>query len=305
MLVLAGSWSSVVNVVNSTLKDNTSTKGGVMVLMGSNATLVNCNCTNNTAHTAGGAVAAYDSLLAITNSTFEFNRARAWLAKGFVQSDPLPAELGFGGACLFIDSNVTIDACTFASNTALEGGAAWVGGSEHRGEAYNSVDRSFLTTILNTTLRNNSAAMGGALLAASPAEFEMEGVNFVENTAGMAALEGSDFLFRKLKLSKLYHGVGGAMFSDMATVRITGGKLDSNTAVFDGGEHSDNSQGLYALSCTGCAPQIRVDAASAELTGCTSLCLCFGLAVCRELRSSEFRMGFSVEPPVEMMKSTA
>jgi hypothetical protein len=235
--MLAGSWSSVVNITNSTLKGN---KGGAVHLLGSRATLTDCTFTSNIVATSGGAVVALDSHLEVRNSTFKYNQARAWLLQRFADK----RARGFGGAFFGMDSTVTMESCTFVENTALEGGAVWVGGRQPPEEfvcSHGCVGPIDTTTLhmYNTTLHNNSAANGGALRAAVPTEVIMEDVTFTENNAGVAALEGSNMLFQYLKkagLNQWYQGVGGAILSEMATMRISGSRLENNSAISDGGE---------------------------------------------------------------------
>jgi len=215
-----GSWFSQVNVINSIFDNNNASRGGAMALLGSTATIAGCKYTNNTAATSGGAISALHSHVTVTNSSFEYNRARAWLVPGFDQRAPL----GLGGACLFMDSTVIMGSCTLSNNTALEGGAVYVGASN-------------MTTahMYDTTLCENTAAMGGAMVAAYPADVGMDNVTFVRNKAGMAGLEGSNRLIELLEDSSLYHGVGGAIVSINASIRMGRSKLEYNTAVLDGG----------------------------------------------------------------------
>lgn len=224
----------MVQLVNTTMVANSGDSGAALALLGSTAVVVGCNFTQNNAAFSGGAVSAWESQLNITSSIFTSNYATAWRTPNFNQS----GQLGYGGACLFMGSNVNMRSCSFADNKALEGGAVWFG-RKRSGNSPSRGNPTMKTTLHmdNTTFTNNTAALGGAMFASYPAWVDMDGVTFTENNAGLAALDGSNRVFQRLKSSMLYHGVGGAIYNFKATIRMRRSRLESNTAVFDGGEH--------------------------------------------------------------------
>jgi hypothetical protein len=237
--MLAGSWSSEVKLVNTTMVANKGRTGAVLALLGSTAAITGCIFRQNSASSSGGAITAWKSRLTVTDSGFEQNQARAWMLPGFAHD----AMLGFGGACLFIDSNMTMDSCTLSSNTAMKGGAIYLFGSE--GDVVKGSDGNILTmTMHNTVLHNNTAAMGGAMVADNHAVVDMDNVTFTKNKAGLAVLEGANRLVEMLSQLSLYHGVGGAIYNAYATMHMRRSKLESNTAVLDGGE-----QALFGTVC--------------------------------------------------------
>jgi hypothetical protein len=256
MLVVAGSWSSVVKLVNTTMVFNKGRQGAALALLGSTATIDGCNFRGNSASASGGAVAAWESRLTVTGSIFEVNYATAWLG---MESDQGVRQLGYGGACVFLASNVTMHSCTFDGNKALEGGAVWVGRPrpDKRDIPRHGVTTAHDTLRMRSTIFvENAAAMGGAMVANYPAEVWMDNVTFSANNAGMAALEGSSVLFEVLKLSQLYHGVGGAISIYKAKVQVYGSRLESNSAVLDGGERSNDCCQTYKTWAHGAADSL-------------------------------------------------
>jgi len=251
MFMLAGSWSSVVNVINTSFAGNNASKGAAMLLVGSRGTIsARSHYVSNTATTSGAAVAAFSSQLAIANSTFEGNQAWAWQKPSFDLESSSPGE---GGACFFGDSNVTIRSCKFLRNTALQGGAVWAGSTKsldtnvmYKAFQGGAVWAGSMLYMYDTFFEKNAAAQGGALAAVNAA-VEMSRVTFTSNDANLAALKQADRVSSGLKNDEPSHGLGGGICYSFAKVKLTGSMFKSNTAVLDGGELISNSNQLGAL----------------------------------------------------------
>lgn len=226
-MLLAGSWSTVVSVVNTNFTaNNASTRGAAMVLLRSRGTINDSHFTDNMASRSGAAISAFFSCVNVTSSTFERNNALAWKKPSF---DAGFGSLGNGGACFLGESHATIHSCHFLNNTALQGGAVWVGSINRSSMGVNA------TNIYNTTFESNAAAQGGAL-ALVGALVEMHDVRFMDNDASLTALQQADRVYGMLKKDYVSLGLGGGIYHSSSNVTMRDSKFHNNTAALDGGE---------------------------------------------------------------------
>jgi len=159
-----------VNILNCTFTNNLANGGGAVALAQlDQATLTGCDFTGNTAATQGGALSNHNSSPFVEACDFTANIANRG---GAISST------GIGGAYVAFP---VFDTCTFANNTAIEGGGAYLAlGTIDNGEAIlsdciftgNSAQtaggglfNNAVTTLNNCSLSGNNAPVGDGIYA--------------------------------------------------------------------------------------------------------------------------------------------
>lgn len=184
---------------------------------GSNLTLINTKINENKALYGGAALMLQGSEVWIMGSEFKNNMAA-----------------NVGGAIWAHGAKLTITDSNFTHNSAFQGGALH---SE-------CLTRLPWTLILRgSKFYNNSAAMGGALLAIQQGAAFLDHVEFQGNTANIASVASlashrmfDDETRIAAPADSLYHGVGGAICFSGAWMGMADTLFKSNTASVDGGE---------------------------------------------------------------------
>ncbi len=220
--------------------------GGIAARGGADLTIEECDCVDN-ASAADGGVSVLDSTCAITNTSFEGNRAASWGGGAFgaehgdidvydCRFSGNVAEAGAGGAMRIGGATRGVVArCAFEGNVAPRGGGVSLGS----GADFALRDSSFLgnaaepqfgegggaallscsSTLSGCTFALNSAAGGAAIAVGNSMGAVIEHATITDNTAqaGGAALQLNGSLVR-LTSSIVWDNAGG----DVMLVRDRG-----------------------------------------------------------------------------------
>ncbi|MEZ4755016.1 MAG: choice-of-anchor Q domain-containing protein [Bdellovibrionota bacterium] len=228
---------------NFTLEDLTVTKGfasgdlgGGIYHLGGAATLEvsNCGFELNTAQSVGGAIAAIDAVLNVSDSLFERNSG--FSAAGAIYS---------GGT-----KKLTVTGSEFTKNTGVTAGAIFYGGSEEVSVTNSVFDDNtgisaagciYITTNKNINIstssfnkcKANSAA--GAIFANTSGSSSMtfDAVTVTDSIAGLA-------------------GTGGGIFAtnDTGPINVLNSTFENNSAMSGGGVQLNNNTGGISLKNT-------------------------------------------------------
>ena len=216
--------TSTVTINSTTFKNNTAEfgDGAIDAFLSSNITIDSSTFIHNSAY-ENGAVSVEDSVITIYSSTFINNTATA----------------DDGGAIGALRSTVSIDSSTFANNIAVSGGAV----------ASSQVSRP-ATMIRNCIFLNNTASNSGGAVSTDLYTI-IDNSTFIENTArlggavlaiGTIAISDSVFINNIVYRDDYYSGHGGALYIDLRNSTIVDNcTFINNIANSDGG----------AVSCTG------------------------------------------------------
>jgi len=209
-------------IINSSFTGNNVTGtasglGGAIDFEGANGTIIGSNFTNNHAYDGGaiyvGALTGYTN---ITGATFTNNGA-----------------VHYGGAINLIASSVTVNESNFYDNSAVQGGALYVGGDGHTNYIYSSLFKG------NKAISDKTAmdGLGGAInwVASSGYIIESEFIdNCADNGGGVyfggksheSRIESCNFTNNQAKYN------GGAIDCNASKMYLTNTLFDGNVAQF-------------------------------------------------------------------------
>ncbi|WP_458405217.1 Ig-like domain repeat protein, partial [Methanobrevibacter sp.] len=232
--IYVGEGSTYCQVLNSVFENNNVTDiehghGGAIEWYAEEGLISNSTFTKNNAYD-GGAVYVGTELgnVTITGSTFTANRAYL-----------------YGGAISLNSSSVTVNQSNFYDNTALEGGALYVGGESETNYIYTSVFEGNTATagnggaidwvaasgtIIDSNLTRNFAMYGGGIyFGGLSAESRIEGCIFTDNHAkyngGAIDCNASKMYLSDTKFDGNYAQFGAALCRE---VNAKGGSGSNN-----------------------------------------------------------------------------
>ena len=262
--------NSTTNITNSTFAYNVAnTDGGVLISWDSAVVISDCEFGHNTAHRSGGVLYLSDSVINLKSSIFTHNAV-------LIQDSGVPdtsASNQNGGVMNVIDTNVTVNHCTFVSNAAYgDGGVMETEGStinisnsvfsnntaSHVGGVFKSRssttvidsgvlqdDESSRLIIYNSSFDNNSANNQGGIIGSYHTHLSMVTCSVNSNMASQGAAihaEYSTVTVHNTTCSSNRAHIGGVMTLFKSTTTISGTNITNNTASNDAGAiHADNS----------------------------------------------------------------
>lgn len=172
-----------VNITNSTFRDNSASKGGAIFMDGGKLHVTDSLFINNNADKRGGAISCDATFAEIHNSKFENDSCSKeaggaiYLEDAFLIMNNIEINncyAPFGGAIAALDSELNLTGFKSRNNRAK-----FYGGSVY------SIYHTFI--IVNSTLINNTAEMGGALFADGVGSFHIHDNVFINNTADIGS----------------------------------------------------------------------------------------------------------------------
>jgi filamentous hemagglutinin family protein len=186
---------ATVNIVNSTITDNTAeTGGGGIFQLNGTFVIENSTVSNNTSEVGGGGIANGFGTLTITKST---------ISKNIANDD-------FAGGLANVGGTVTIASSTFSANTGDNGGAI-----SNQDLNSNGINRDGKITIFDSKISNNIARInGGGIFNEQGSEVTILNSTLLENISNVS---------------------GGGVFNGDGIVTIVNSHVSKNTAQNEAG----------------------------------------------------------------------
>ena len=216
-------YNSHLNIKNCSFINNTAGYGGVIYMKGGDLIMDNCSFINNTAKYYGGALSCENTLISLTNTSFDNNTAssNAGGALYFVNSNAVIENINItnsialmGGALTSLNSNITLSNSNFIKN-----GANYYGGAMY--SMFGQVD------ISNCEFINNTALYGGAIFIDSSENSSIKS-KFNNNSALIA---GAIYSFKNNgTFDNIYIGNTAVDYPDVYENNMT------NLTVYDEGD---------------------------------------------------------------------
>ena len=263
-------YNSSANITNNTFAYNVAnTDGGVLISWDSAVVVSDCDFSHNTAHRSGGVLYLSDSVINVKSSIFTHNAV-------LIQDSGVPdtsASNKNGGVMNVIDTNVTVNHCTFVSNAAHgDGGVMETEDStinisnsvfsnntaSHVGGVFKSrssttvidggvlpADESSRLMIYNSSFDSNVANNQGGIIGSYRSHLSMVTCSVNSNRASQGAAihaEYSTVTVHNTTCSSNRAHIGGVMTLFRSTTTISGTNITNNTVSNDAGAiHADNS----------------------------------------------------------------
>ncbi len=233
-------------LTNCTLSGNSATFGGGLYARAGTIKLTGCTVSGNTGFTGGGMFnTAYGSIMvnscAISGNTANgttgsgggiFNEASLSVANS--QFDADRSAVYFGGGLENYHGTVTLTACTFSGDTAIDGGGASnFGGS---------------LTANGCTLSGNSASNGGGVYDVGPGTATLTNCTLSGNSAtfGGGMQDAGDATLINCTIAGNSAGTSGGGIEAQGTLTVTFSTFSGNRATYGGA--IDNNHGQYPVT---------------------------------------------------------